>query len=106
MWDWLFNRKKRYFDRDFEINFLKIILLNLEDSEKSDCKDLIAQVEKIKSDYESSGVIDMTEMMNLLSQPSTLKDIAVANGWDDQYIHIDKYFVARNSGLFDKAKYC
>ena len=104
MWNWLFNRKKKLFDRDFEINFLKIILLNLEYSEKSDCKDLLAQVEKIKSDYESSGDIDMTEMMKLLSQASPLKDIAVANGWDDQYIHIEKYFIARNSDLFDKAK--
>jgi hypothetical protein len=96
MWDWLFNRNKKHANRDSAINFLKIILLNLEDSKKSNCRDMIAQVEKIKFDFESSKVIDMGEMINLFSQSSILKDIAVANGWEDQYLHIDKFFVKPN----------
>ena len=99
MWNWLFNRKKKQVNHDFEINYLKIILLNLEHSKKTNCQDMIVKVEKIKFVLESSEIRDMTEMMNLFSQTSTLKDIAEANDWEDQYLHIDKYLTMKSSGL-------
>jgi len=78
MWNWLFNRNKKHSDLEDKINelkigFLTIILSNLEHSDKSDCKSIIAKVEQIKSDLECASIIDLTEVINLFSPPSVLK---------------------------------
>ena len=97
MWNWLFNWNKKGSDLDektneLKIGFLTIILNNLEHSKKSDCQSIIAKVERIKSDLESSPKIDLTEVINLFSPPSVLKTIAVNNDWEDQYLHIEKRY--------------
>ncbi|NRD73049.1 hypothetical protein HQQ94_07305 [Shewanella sp. VB17] len=97
MWNWLFSRNKKASDLEVKMNelkigFLTIILCNLEISKKSDCTSIIEKVEKIKSDLECSSVIDLTEVINLFKPPSVLKNIAVENNWEDQYLHIEKRY--------------
>ncbi|MGB2742587.1 MAG: hypothetical protein WBC60_18740 [Cognaticolwellia sp.] len=97
MWNWLFNRNKKdaaLEDKinDQKINYLTIILCNLEHSEKSDCKNITARVKEIKSNLERSSIIDLTEVNSLFSPPSVLKSIAVANNWEDQYLYIEKRY--------------
>ncbi|WP_064608913.1 hypothetical protein [Photobacterium sp. J15] len=90
MLKWLFKRSSRKQVNELNVNTVRIILDNLERSNGTDCKIMTDKVYKILSEFEKSKNINIDELKLLFSKSSPLREIAIANNWEEQYRHLQK----------------